>query len=48
MSATVLVVEDEPHIQELVAVNLEHAGHRVVRAASAEEADADGRAPARH
>jgi two-component system phosphate regulon response regulator PhoB len=44
MSATVLVVEDEPHIQELVAVNLEHAGHRVVRAASAEEADAAIRA----
>jgi len=39
MSATVLVLEDEPHIQELVAVNLEHAGHRVVRAASAEEAE---------
>jgi len=39
MSATVLVVEDEPNIQELVAVNLEHAGHRVVRAASAEEAE---------
>jgi len=40
MSATVLVVEDEPNIQELVAVNLEHAGHRVVRASSAEEAEA--------
>jgi two-component system phosphate regulon response regulator PhoB len=39
MSATVLVVEDEPQIQELVAVNLEHAGHHVVRAASAEDAD---------
>jgi two-component system phosphate regulon response regulator PhoB len=39
VSATVLVVEDEPQIQELVAVNLEHAGHRVVRAASAEEAE---------
>ena len=38
MSATVLVVEDEPQIQELVAINLEHAGHRVRRAASAEEA----------
>ena len=25
----ILVVEDEPAIQELVAVNLEHAGHRV-------------------
>ncbi|MDF3009502.1 MAG: phoB [Burkholderiales bacterium] len=44
MSATVLVVEDEPQIQELVAVNLEHAGHRVLRAASAEAADAAIRA----
>jgi two-component system phosphate regulon response regulator PhoB len=40
VSATVLVVEDEPHIQELVAVNLEHIGHKVLRAASAEEAEA--------
>ena len=40
MSASVLVVEDEPQIQELVAVNLEHFGHRVRRAASAEEAEA--------
>ena len=40
MTATVLVVEDEPQIQELVAVNLEHAGHKVVRAATAEEAEA--------
>ena len=40
MSATVLVVEDEPQIQELVAVNLEHIGHTVLRAASAEEAEA--------
>jgi two-component system phosphate regulon response regulator PhoB len=39
VSATVLVVEDEPQIQELVAVNLEHLGHRVVRAGSAEEAE---------
>jgi two-component system phosphate regulon response regulator PhoB len=38
MAATVLIVEDEPAIQELVAVNLEHAGLRVLRAASAEEA----------
>ncbi|MCX7961310.1 MAG: phosphate regulon transcriptional regulator PhoB [Burkholderiales bacterium] len=38
MSATVLIVEDEPAIQELVAVNLEHAGFRTRRAASAEEA----------
>jgi two-component system, OmpR family, phosphate regulon response regulator PhoB len=40
VSATVLVVEDEPQIQELLAVNLEHSGHKVLRAASAEEADA--------
>jgi two-component system phosphate regulon response regulator PhoB len=39
MKSTILVVEDEPAIQELVAVNLEHAGHEVWRASSAEEAD---------
>jgi len=39
VSATILVVEDEPQVQELVAVNLEHAGHRVLRAANAEEAE---------
>ena len=39
MTATVLIVEDEPQIQELVAVNLEHSGHKVLRAASAEEAE---------
>jgi two-component system phosphate regulon response regulator PhoB len=44
MSANVLVVEDEPQIQELVAVNLEHFGHRVRRASTAEEADAAIRA----
>jgi len=38
MSATILVVEDEPQVQELVAINLEHAGHRVRRASSAGEA----------
>ena len=38
MSATILVVEDEPQVQELVAVNLEHAGHRVRRASTAGEA----------
>jgi two-component system phosphate regulon response regulator PhoB len=32
-------VEDEPQVQELIVVNLEHAGHRVRRAASAEEAE---------
>ena len=39
-SSEILVVEDEPAIQELIAVNLEHAGHRVQRAASAAEAEA--------
>jgi two-component system phosphate regulon response regulator PhoB len=38
VSATILVVEDEPQVQELVAINLEHAGHRVRRASSAGEA----------
>jgi len=36
----VLVVEDEPAVQELIAVNLEHAGHRVLRAANVPEAEA--------
>ena len=40
MTTTVLVVEDEPAIQELVAINLRHADFLVVRAASAEEAEA--------
>jgi two-component system phosphate regulon response regulator PhoB len=39
MDSRILVVEDEPAIQELVAVNLEYAGYRVERARSAEEAD---------
>jgi two-component system phosphate regulon response regulator PhoB len=38
MTASVLVVEDEPSIQELVAVNLARHGHDVKRAANAEEA----------
>ena len=38
MSATVLVVEDEPSIQELIAATLQRAGHRVVCADSAEDA----------
>ena len=39
MSASVLVVEDEPQIQELIAINLEHLGHKVLRAGTAEEAE---------
>ena len=38
MSATILVVEDEPSIQELIAASLQHAGHLVLRADSAEQA----------
>lgn len=38
MPATILVVEDEPAIQELVAFNLKQAGHTVVQADSAETA----------
>ena len=38
MGGSVLVVEDEPAIQELIAVNLEHAGHSVQRAGSVPEA----------
>lgn len=38
MGATILVVEDEPAVQELVCCNLELAGHWLLRAASAEQA----------
>jgi two-component system phosphate regulon response regulator PhoB len=38
MPANILLVEDEPAIQELIAVNLEHAGHYVIRAKDAESA----------
>ena len=38
MSSTILVVEDEPAIAELIAVNLSFAGHKVLRAADADQA----------
>lgn len=38
MSANILLVEDEPAIQELIAANLSRAGHMVVRAVDAETA----------
>ena len=38
MPVNILVVEDEPAIQELIAVNLQHAGHHVIRARDAEGA----------
>ena len=39
MTPTILVVEDEPAIQELIAANLSRAGHHVVRVADAESAE---------
>jgi two-component system phosphate regulon response regulator PhoB len=38
VSATILVVEDEPGIRELIGVNLRHAGYQPVFAADAESA----------
>lgn len=38
MPANILVVEDEPAIQELIAINLQHAGFAPTRADSAERA----------
>jgi two-component system phosphate regulon response regulator PhoB len=38
MSASILVVEDEPSIQELISVGLTRNGHEVRRAGTAEEA----------
>ncbi len=38
MAANILVIEDEPAIQELIAANLVRAGHHVMRAADAETA----------
>ena len=38
-TGTVLIVEDEPAIQELIAVNIEHAGYGVLRAANTVQAD---------
>ncbi len=39
MASRILVVEDEPAIVELIVVNLEHAGHTALRAASVTEAE---------
>lgn len=38
MSTTILVIEDEPAIQELISVNLSFVGHKVLRAFDAEQA----------
>lgn len=39
MGNAILVVEDEPTTQKLIAVNLERAGHEVMRASSVSEAE---------
>jgi two-component system, OmpR family, phosphate regulon response regulator PhoB len=44
VNPTILVVEDEPAIQELLAINLKHSGFLVVRAGTAEEAESAIRA----
>jgi two-component system phosphate regulon response regulator PhoB len=38
MAATILIVEDEPAIQTLLALNLKRGGHRVIAATDAESA----------
>ena len=48
MAATILVVEDEPAIQELIKLNLEQAGYRVVQAFDAEGAASRVRAELPH
>jgi len=48
MAATILVVEDEPAIQELIKLNLEQAGYRVVQAFDAEGAASCVRAALPH
>lgn len=40
MSTTILVIEDEPAIQELIALNLSLTGHKVLLASDAEQAQA--------
>ena len=39
MAATILIVEDDPAIRELLSINLEASAHRVIEAGSAEEAE---------
>ena len=38
MAATILVIEDEPAIQELISYNLKQAGHQALKADNAEQA----------
>src|SRR6201991_3680157 len=38
MPSSILIIEDEPAISELISVNLQHAGHCPIRAYNAEQA----------
>jgi two-component system phosphate regulon response regulator PhoB len=38
MAANILIVEDEPAIQELLALNIIQAGHQPIRALTVEQA----------
>src|SRR6202022_4839383 len=38
MPSSILIIEDEPSISELISVNLQHAGHCPIRAYNAEQA----------
>src|SRR5258706_7469091 len=40
MDNTILVVEDEPDLQEALSLNLQNAGYRVLRAGTVRQADA--------
>ena len=40
MNATILVIEDDAEVQELIAINLERAGYRALRASSVGKAEA--------
>lgn len=40
MAATILVVEDEPAIQELIGINLARAGYEMLRASNVSQAEA--------
>ncbi len=40
MDNTILVVEDDPELQEVLTLNLQNAGYRVLRASNVRQAEA--------
>ena len=40
MENTILIVEDDPELQEVLALNLQNAGYKVLRASSTRQAEA--------